>query len=326
MREGVRNFTDADVIRRLDWRPLVDALKVAFRKGAESPPRPHYDITVPGEPNGNLLLMPAWRQGGHIGLKTVTVFPGNATRSEPSVNAQYLLFSATTGALVAIMEAGALTARRTAAASALASSYLSRQDSKRLLIVGTGRLSPNLAAAHASVRDFDDIAIWGRDASKAQKIVEELVTMGLPARAAQGLEKEARAADVVSCCTLSHDPLIRGEWLKPGAHLDLVGAFTPQMKEADEAALVRSRVFVDTFEGALSESGELVQALKSGALKRSDIKASLFELSRGEHPGREHALDITLFKSVGCSLEDLAAAELCVAPPSPPMHDALAAG
>src|SRR5690606_38817411 len=134
-----------------------------FRQGAESPPRPHYDIVVPGEPNGNLLLMPAWRQGGHIGLKTVTVFPGNAARSDPSVNAQYLLFSATTGALVAIFEAGALTVRRTAAASALASRYLSRPDSRRLLVVGTGRLSPNLAAAHASVRNFDDIVIWGRN-------------------------------------------------------------------------------------------------------------------------------------------------------------------
>jgi ornithine cyclodeaminase len=220
--------------------------------------------------------------------------------------------------LVAILEAGVLTARRTAAASALASRYLSRRDSKRLLIVGAGRLSPNLAAAHAAVRDFDDVAIWGRDNSKAQKIAAELVAAGLPARAGQNLEAEARGADVISCCTLSREPLVRGEWLKAGAHLDLVGAFTPQMRETDDAALMRSSLFVDTFEGALSESGELVQALASGALTRSDIRASLFELSRGEHQGRERADEVTLFKSVGCSLEDLAAAELCIAPSSSP--------
>lgn len=322
MGEAVQSLTDAEVSRRLEWRPLIDALEAAFQEGGDSPPRPHYDIQVPGEENGALLLMPAWREGRHIGLKTVTVFPGNAERMKPSVNAQYLLFSATSGALVAILEAGALTARRTAAASALASSYLSQPNSKRLLIVGTGRLSPNLAAAHAAVRDFDDVAIWGRDISKAQKIAAELVAAGLPARAGQNLEAEARGADVISCCTLSREPLVRGEWLKAGAHLDLVGAFTPEMRETDDAALIRSSVFVDTFEGALSESGELVQALASGAITRRDIQASLFELSRGEHQGRGAGDEITLFKSVGCSLEDLAAAELCIASPSSPTNDA----
>ncbi|MVA98359.1 ornithine cyclodeaminase family protein [Nitratireductor sp. CAU 1489] len=325
MREDVLNFTDADVAGCLEWGELVDALDDAFKRGAESPPRPHFDIEVPGEPNGNLLLMPAWVAGRHIGLKTVTVFPGNAARNEPSVNAQYLLFSAATGAIVAVFEGGVLTVRRTAAASALASRYLSRADARRLLIVGTGRLSSNLASAHASVRTFEEIVIWGRDAEKARKIAGKLADEGLPARPAGELRAEVEAADIISCCTLARAPIIKGEWLKPGAHLDLVGAFTPQMREADEAALMRSRVFVDTFEGALSESGELVHALNSGALARGDIQASLFELTRGEHSGREGLSDITLFKSVGCSLEDLAAAELCVARSASRSRDATAA-
>ena len=131
MSNAVLNFTDADVSEILAWAPLIDTLEEAFRRGAHSPPRPHFDIEVEGEPNGTLLLMPAWVENRHIGLKTVTVFPGNAERSEPAVNAQYLLFSATNGALVAIFEGGALTLRRTAAASALASRYLSRPDARR---------------------------------------------------------------------------------------------------------------------------------------------------------------------------------------------------
>lgn len=218
-----------------------------------------------------------------------------------------------TGALVAIFEGGTLTLLRTAAASALASRYLSRARARRLLVVGTGRLGLNLAAAHARVRELDDIAIWGRDPDKAGKVAAELAGLGLPARPAGDLEVEARAADIISCGTLAREPLIAGDWLRPGAHLDLVGSFTPEMREADETALLRSSAFVDTFEGALAESGELVQALKGGAFKRSDVQASLFELTRGEHKGRKSDDEISLFKSVGCSLEELAAAEFCVA-------------
>ncbi|MGC0055867.1 ornithine cyclodeaminase family protein (plasmid) [Brucella pituitosa] len=312
MHKGIRSYSDADVTARLDWSALIKTMGAAFKRGAESPPRPHYDICVPGEPNGTLLLMPAWAEGHHIGLKTVTVYPGNADRSEPSVNAQYLLFSAVNGKLVAILEGGALTARRTAAASALASSYLARTDAKRLLIVGTGRLSTNLAAAHASVRKIDDVIVWGRNFTKAKAIAGELIAQGLPARASDDLEVEARAADIISCCTLSREPIIKGAWLKPGSHLDLVGAFTPQMAEADDEALHRGSIFVDTVEGALQEAGELVQAIKRGAIDPKDVQASLFELTRNEHEGRRNDTEITVFKSVGCSLEDLAAAELCV--------------
>ncbi|WP_079211129.1 ornithine cyclodeaminase family protein [Brucella pituitosa] len=321
MPDPVRRYTDADVASRLDWAALVDALATAFRRGGESPPRPHYDISVAGEANATLLLMPAWTQGHHIGLKTVTVFPGNAARGTPSIAAQYLLFSAKNGALIALLEAGELTARRTAAASALASLYLSRKDARGLLIVGTGRLSSNLALAHASIRNFADIAIWGRNPAKARGVADHLLAQGLPARAAFDLEKEARAADLISCCTLSCEPLIKGRWLKPGTHLDLVGAFTPLMAETDDEALQRGALFVDTRAGACQEAGEIVQAIRRGAIKPDHIQASLFELVSNTHPGRSSAAQITVFKSVGCSLEDLAAAELCVARDSKSLAD-----
>ncbi|GAA5624131.1 delta(1)-pyrroline-2-carboxylate reductase [Brucella sp. NBRC 12952] len=312
MPEPVRRYSDADVAARLDWATLIDALALAFKRGGESPPRPHYDIGVAGEAKATLLLMPAWTEGHHIGLKTVTVFPGNAARGAPSIAAQYLLFSAKNGALIALLEAGELTARRTAAASALASLYLSRKDAQRLLVVGTGRLSSNLAMAHATIRNFEDVAVWGRDPKKARAVADQLFAQGLPARAAGDLEKEARTADLISCCTLSCKPLIKGSWLKPGTHLDLVGAFTPLMAETDDDALQRGTLFVDTRAGACQEAGEIVQAIRRGAIKPDDIQASLFDLVSKAHHGRTSTTQITVFKSVGCALEDLAAAELCV--------------
>jgi ornithine cyclodeaminase len=307
----MRHFTNSEIIANLDWPPLVDALREGFRRGAHSPPRPHYTVSVPDARNATLLLMPAWSEGRYIGLKTATVFPDNGRFGLPAVTSYYMLMSAKDGQLVATFDGGELTARRTAAASALASSYLSRPDSSRLLIVGTGKLSPNLAAAHAAVRPIEEIAIWGRDRNKAEAVVGQLADQRIKAFVADDLEQEVRRADIVSCGTLSTETLVRGVWLQPGTHLDLVGAFTPTMREADDEALRRARVFLDTREGAMTEAGEIVQAMASGTLRKEDVQGDLFDLTRGEAPGRLEPDEITLFKSVGCSLEDLVAAELC---------------
>ncbi|MXQ13517.1 ornithine cyclodeaminase family protein [Microvirga makkahensis] len=307
----MRHFTNSEIIASLDWQPLVEALREGFRRGAHSPPRPHYTVSVPDARDATLLLMPAWSEGRYIGLKTATVFPDNGRLGLPTVTSYYMLMSAKDGRLVATLDGGELTARRTAAASALASSYLSRPDSSRLLIIGTGKLSPNLAAAHAAVRPIEEIAIWGRDRSKAEAVVGQLAEQGIKAAIADNLEQEVRRADIVSCATLSTEPLVRGAWLRPGIHLDLVGAFTPTMREADDEALRRARVFLDTQEGAMTEAGEIVQAMASGALQGEDIQGDLFDLARGDAQGRSGPDEITLFKSVGCSLEDLVAAELC---------------
>ena len=301
----------ADAVRAaLDWPGTIAALEEMFRGGCEMPPRHHHTIDVPRLPAATLLLMPAWSSGGYLGVKIVNVFPGNADKGLPSVTGMYLLFSATDGALLAMVDGGELTARRTAAASALAARYLARQDASRLLIVGTGRLAGNLAVAHASVLPIKSVSIWGRSREKAAAIAATLSSTGIEATAASDLATAVAEADIVSCATLAREPLIKGEWLKSGAHLDLVGGFTPAMREADDNAVRRATVFVDTRAGATSEAGDIVTPLKSGILTADGVQADLYDLTRGQHPGRRSRDEITLFKSVGAALEDLAAAAL----------------
>ncbi|ASY64861.1 Ornithine cyclodeaminase [Sinorhizobium sojae CCBAU 05684] len=294
----------------LPWDRLVEALGDMFANGCVMPVRHHHGVEVPGEPDATLLLMPAWQPGAYIGVKMVSVFPGNQTRGLPAIYGSYLLSSGKTGELLAIIDGGELTARRTAAASAFAARYLARQDASRLLMVGTGRLSTNLIEAYASVRPIRQVAIWGRDPKKAEATAHELDLQGVEVSVASDLETAAREADIVSCATLSTEPLIRGDWLKSGAHLDLIGAFKPSMRESDDEAVSRANVFVDTREGALSEGGDIVQPLRAGVITEDAIRADLFELARGKHPGRTAPDEITLFKSVGAALEDLAGAVL----------------
>ncbi|PLX39002.1 MAG: ornithine cyclodeaminase [Hyphomicrobiales bacterium] len=294
----------------LAWRPLVEALRAMFASGCDMPVRHHHDFTVPGEPDGTLLLMPAWQVGEHLGVKIVNVVPGNADRGMAAISAVYLLSDAKTGVMQAMVDGGELTARRTAAASALAADYLARKDAKRLLVVGTGRLSVNLVEAHASVRDIDEVVIWGRNADKAAAIAESVAKLGFRAEAASDLAEAVAGADIVSAATLSTEPLVMGEWLTPGTHVDLVGGFKPTMREADDEAVRRARVFVDTRAGATKEAGDIVVPLQTGALAMEDIAADLYDLTRGKHAGRASDDEITLFKSVGAALEDLAGAVL----------------
>lgn len=300
----------AAVERLLSWPALVGALGDMFAAGCVAPARHHHPFDIPGEDAGTLLLMPAWAPGAYLGVKIVTVVPANGTRGLPAIAGTYLLSSAATGETLAVIDGASLTAWRTAAASALASKHLSRPESEDLVIVGTGALSARLAAAHASVRPIRRIRVWGRSVEKAAAAADRIRADGLEAEAITDLEAAVRAADIVSCATLSRAPLVLGDWLKPGAHLDLVGAFNPGMRESDDAAVKRSSLFVDTREGALHEAGDLVQPIRAGLIGPEAIAADLRELCLGLHAGRRSADEITLFKSVGASLEDLAAAVL----------------
>lgn len=313
----MRQFDAASVERLLDDGRLIDAIATLFREGCEVPLRHHHTIETGGAA-ATLLLMPAWRNQRHLGIKIVTVFPDNGARNLPAVIGQYLLLSAQTGEPLALMDGTALTRRRTAAASALASRFLSRADSFRLLMVGTGALAPHLIRAHATVRPIREVAIWGRTPAKAVALAErfntgDLAPLKIAAHVADDIERTIDAADIISCATLAQQPLVHGAWLKKGQHLDLVGGFTPSMREADDEAVRRSRVFVDTRQGASREAGDIVQPLSNGALEAEGIVADLFELCRGEQRGRQGAGEVTLFKSVGTALEDLAAAELVAA-------------
>jgi ornithine cyclodeaminase len=308
----VRVISAAEVEAALDWESLIERLRQAFRRGADVPLRCHFDLGASGGPEGTLLLMPAWQAGRHVGVKIATVFPGNAERALPAVMGAYLLLDGNSGAPQALIDGPMLTLKRTAAASALASSYLSRPDCERLLMVGTGALAPHLILAHASVRPICNVLVWGRRPEKAAKLAKRLDRRKFRVDHTDDLAAAAEGADIISCATLSRDPLVLGEWLRPGQHVDLVGGFKQDMRETDDTTIRRSRVFVDTRAGACAEAGDIVRPVESGVLDPEDIAGDLFELTRGERAGRRFYDQITLFKSVGTALEDLAAAQLAV--------------
>lgn len=300
----------------LPYDRLINAIEDAFSGEIEVPERTQHQIGVPGHGKGTLLLMPAWRLGSVLGVKIATVFPNNLQNNLPSVNASYLLLNATNGQPIAILDGAELTLRRTAAASALASKYLSRTDSATLLMVGTGKLAPHLIRAHATVRTFNQVLIWGRRPDAAQLLAESLANEPYSISLAEDLEAATKVADIISCATLAIEPLIKGQWLNEGQHLDLVGAFNSDMSEADNDALALSDIYVDTYAGALTEAGEIIKALNAGIIKEADIVGDLRDLTRKTCHSRRSPETITLFKSVGSALEDLAAAELALQPAS----------
>ena len=300
------------VAAALPYERLIDALAKAFASEFEVPLRAHHEIPTPDGNPGTLLLMPAWQTGGSMGVKIATVFPDNATQGLPAVSASYILMNAATGVPVAVLDGTEITLRRTAAASALASSYLSRGDASKLLMVGTGKLAPQLIAAHATARAITDVCIWGRRAAAAEKLAGTLAKSSWSVTVSDNLERAVGDADIISCATLASEPLVHGAWLKPGQHLDLVGAYKPEMREADSDAVARAEIFVDTRTGALSEGGDIIQAIGDGSIRESDIRGELRDLVTGSARGRMSDDSITLFKSVGTAIEDLAAAELAI--------------
>ncbi|MBV5262850.1 ornithine cyclodeaminase family protein [Pinisolibacter aquiterrae] len=309
---------DADAIDRVATRAsMVEALRAGFREAFVTPVRHHHPMRRAGEDDAMLLLMPAWSdtsstmtEDAVMGVKIVSVVPGNATRGVASVIGAYVLMSGVTGAPLAVLDGTRLTLWRTAAASALAADYLARPDARRLTMVGAGSLSEHLIEAHAAIRPIEVVTIWNRSLAKAEALAARFAGRPFRVRATSDLEAAVRDADVVSAATMSSEPLVRGAWLAPGTHVDLVGGYTPTMREADDATIARARVHVDTRAGALKEAGDLTQPLASGVLTEAAVAGELAELCRGAVAGRASAEEITLFKSVGTALEDLVAARL----------------
>jgi ornithine cyclodeaminase/alanine dehydrogenase-like protein (mu-crystallin family) len=301
---------DATAVReRCPLPELVRALQRAFTAGAEVPQR--HAHALPG--GATLLLMPAWRHSAgaaRLGVKTVTVCPGNGALGLPGVHGLYSLFDARTGVPLAVLDGSELTARRTAAASALAASYLARADATRLLVVGAGRVAALLPEAMRAVRPgIEEVVVWARRAEAAEALASTWRAQGLRAHAATDLAAAVREAHIVSCATLATAPLVRGEWLQPGTHLDLIGSFTPAMREADGACFAAARVWVDTAE-ALAKAGDVLLAIAEGTFTAERLEGTLADLARAERPPRRDDAERTLFKSVGNAIEDLAAAEL----------------
>ncbi len=282
---------------------IVEALRQGFKADIATPVRHHHETS----PVSTLLLMPAWSREW-TGLKTVIVKTDNAAKNLPTVQASYLLIRNETGETVAIMDGTELTRRRTAAASALAADYLARPEASTLVLVGAGALGRHFVRAHAAVRPVRKVFIYNRSPEKAAALAAELAREGFQAGATIDLEAAVKQADIVSCVTTSTTPIIRGEWLKPGTHVDLAGAFKPAMRDTDGEVVARARVYVDTRDGALSEAGDLLQARDEGKFDFAKVQGDLFDLCRGTVKGRKTPQEITLFKSCGTALEDLATA------------------
>lgn len=312
---ALRHYDREAMAARLDRRTLIDRLAQAFAGETVAPVRARHEYGARGPDDGSLLVMPAWDREA-LGVKLVTVTPANGARALPAVNAVYVLFDAVTGAPRALLDGEELTLRRTGAVSALAARSLARADASRLLVVGTGRLAPHLALSHALVRPLREIRVWGRRQDAAAQAARELAVAceheGIVAdvAACTDLEAGVRRADVITCATLSREPLVLGAWLHAGQHLDLVGAFRPDMREADDECLRRAQIWVDTRAGALAEAGELVQGIAAGACRPDAVRGELADLVRHNTAPQRSDAAITLFKSVGTAVADLAAARL----------------
>ncbi len=299
----MKSLTAAEVARLGAYKDIVNALRDGFRAEITTPVRHHHDISDVS----TLLLMPAWSKDW-AGLKTVVFKTDNAAQGLPTIQASYLLIEQKTGETVAMMDGGEITRRRTAAASALAADYLARKDAEVMTLVGAGALGPHFVHAHAAVRPIRKVFIYTRSIAKGEALAAELAHHGLEAHSVTDLEHAVRQSDIVSCVTTSTAPIVKGAWLKPGTHVDLAGAFKPSMRETDADVVARSSVYVDTRDGALAEAGDLLQARDEGKFDFKDVKGDLFDLCRGKAKGRSSADEITLFKSAGTAIEDLATA------------------
>ena len=316
----MRFITAPEIEIALDQKSLIEALRRAFRMGASARPyqaplrNRFYVENVHADPT-ILLNMPSWQVDGDLGIKMVTVNTGNPAKGLPMVQGVYLFLDAGTGKVRGILEAEMITVKRTAAASALASSYLSRSDASRLLIVGAGALARHFIDAHRAVRPISDVLVWNRTPKRAEELVANyrlqedasaLNSIGVT----DDLEVAVSGADIVTCITASSEPVIFGDWVREGTHVDLVGAFSPDSRESDDTLVQKARIFVDTRTGALAEAGDLIIPMNNGLITEDDVAADLFDLTQGERDGRRFYDQITLFKNCGSAIEDLVAARL----------------
>jgi ornithine cyclodeaminase/alanine dehydrogenase-like protein (mu-crystallin family) len=288
--------------RALSWPALVDALDAGHRLG----PGRTGDLLLQ-EGDDILLNRAAWKPGYGLGLKTVTGFFGNPGRSppRPSVQGLFVLFDHEDGRPLAVIDGAGITAWKTAADSALGSRYLSRQDAERLLMIGAGAMAGPLIRAHLSVRPaIERIALWNRTPARADALAAELGAEGLAVEVAADLSAAVAAADIISSATMSQEPLVRGEWLRPGTHLDLVGAFTTTMREADDVAIRRGRLFVDARETTIEHIGELTIPIARRIISAADVVADLYDLAQG-FAWRRAPDDITIYKNGGGAHLDL---------------------
>jgi ornithine cyclodeaminase/alanine dehydrogenase-like protein (mu-crystallin family) len=302
----MHTLTEDDVRQRLDPERLIAALEAAFRDrypSTEIPLRMHINLGL-----GMFLIMPCHdRSGSALGMKLVTV-QENPAPPQDRIQATYMVFDPKTASPKLIIPANYLTDVRTAGTSALATKFLASQDAKTLGIFGTGRQARAHLQVLPLVRNFRRALVCGRTPVESEAFARE-VSSKIPVTPADASSVGAES-DVICTCTTSQGPLFDGKIIRPGTHFNLVGAFQPHTREVDTITVKRSRLYVDTYEACLAEAGDLLIPMKEGVIAREDVTADLHELVAGKKAGRNAANQITLFKSVGCALEDLVAAEL----------------
>jgi len=305
----MRFYSAAETRERLAFVPLIEALRAMFERGCIVPPRQVLEIGGDGGDAVTSLVMTAWQPGRCYGVKVVNIAPGNGARGLPGLHSTYVLHDARTGVPLAWIDGDETTARRTAATSALAASWLAAPAARHLALIGAGRIARLLPEAHRAVRPIERVTVWARSRERAADLVGELVASGFDARAAASVESAVAEADIVSCATFAREPLVRGAWLRAGSHLDLIGSFTPAMREADDECVAAATVVVDS-DDAPQKSGDLIAPIASGVLDARSI-GTLAGLARGgSGPLAARPPRRTVFKSVGSALEDLAAAML----------------
>ena len=302
-------YISADELNvKLEFPPLVEALRDLFRRGVDEARAIHLSQPLAEGRRNDWLVLPAWQFDRHMGVKLVSVFAHNEAKGLASVQGLYVLFDGSNGLPLAVIDGAAITLWKTAANSALAASYLARKDARRLLMVGAGALAPYLARAHCAVRPIAQLMIWNRTVSKAERMAATLARPGLSVEVVNDLAAAVARADIVSCATMASTPIVKGAWLAPGVHLDLVGAYRPETREADDEAIRRARVFIDAWFTAGEHCGDICQPVAAGLVRKDDI-TDTFQLARGERPGRLRDDEITLFKSGGGGHEDLGTAQ-----------------
>lgn len=300
-------FITADEVHEIcAWDALVEALAAAHRGPKPLVGRAALEVGE-GAARQTYIDMPAWQPGIAMGSKLVTVMPDNPDRFAgiAAVQALYALFDGRDGRPLAVIDGTALTYRKTAADSALGSRLLAGAEPEVLAMVGAGGLAPYLVAAHLAMKpSIERVLVWNRRLDKAEALARDIARTGVAAAASE-LEPAVRQADIVSCATASTTPLVEGRWLKPGAHLDLVGGFTPEMRECDDACVRRARLFVDSRWFAIDQAGDLGDPIRRGVIGREKVEADLFELCRAGYGVDRHADDITLYKNAGGAHLDL---------------------
>jgi 1-pyrroline-2-carboxylate reductase [NAD(P)H] len=301
-------FEEEQVHAALRYPDFIGTLREAFAGDYTMPPRQvmRLDPSSPG--HEAFAMLPSWNDEV-IALKAFTYFPQNQA-PYLSLYSKILVFDRAHGVQLALVDGASVTYWRTAGVSALAADYLARKDAATLFLLGTGRLAPYLIRAHASVRPIQRVRVWGRDPEKVQGVISTAAAEhpGISFEIADDIQATCGEADVIVAATGSPDILVRGDWVKPGAHADFLGNHHADKRECDTALVTRSKVYVDTRANCFREAGEILVPMAEGVFSQEQVIGELSDLCRGTVPGRTSEDEITLFKSVGCALGDLCGA------------------